>query len=268
MLQLTRQWALLYIRLGQVDSIIPKPMRRAIAEVVLVVHKRLRHHRVIRHSRLQNTLVIHPITLVIEHHDVVFAAAFVILSGIALEDDVPHLAVALGLEVDNVLNPHPIEVRFRLIALLLRGQVADENTVDFGLKILPSLLFPHLRLVEPFETVRLPVGGIARIIEEIVKCRVLPVKDARELFENQLAYWRTDDRIAEQSTERLELLLRQEVLDESHKVRFGGRVSHLHRLVDMEFQPVLVTYCFHNHASLRPPLQPFTYLLFRNTHRV
>ena len=267
MLQLARQGALLHIRLGEVDSVIPKPMRRAIAQIVGIVDK-LFPKLPINPIRPISPILIHPITLVIEHHDIAPTATGLVLARITAEDDVPHLSVALGLEVDHVLNPYPIEIRFGLVAFLLRGQVAYKDAVDFGLKILPRLLLPHLRLVEVLEAVSLPVGSIAAVVEEVVKRRILSVKDARELFEHQLAHRRRYNGIAEQGTERLELLVGQEVLDEGHKVRFGLRVSHLNRLVDMEFQPVLVAYCLRNHPSLRPLLQPTPYLLFRNRHRV
>ena len=267
MLQLTRQGAFLHIRLGEVDSIIPKPMRRAIAQIVGIVNQqtpKLPIHPI----RPISPILINPITLVIEHHDIAPTATGLVLARITAENDVPHLSVALGLEVDHVLNPYPIEIRFGLVAFLLRGQVAHKDAVDFGLKILPSLLFPHLRLVQPGVAVRLPVGGIAAVVEEVVECRVLSVKDARQLFEHQLAHRRRNDRIAEQGAECLELLVGQEILDKGHKVRLRFRISHLNRLVDVEFQPVLVADCFRNHPSLRPLLQPTPYLLFRDAHRV
>ena len=267
MLQLARQGALLHIRLGQVDSIVPKPMRGAIAQIVGIVDN-LFPKLPIHPIRPISPILIHAITLVIEHHDIAPTATGLVLARITAEDDVPHLSVALGLEVDHVLNPYPIEIWLGLVAFLLRGQVAYKDAVDFGLKILPSLLLPHLRLVEVLEAVSLPVGSIAAVVEEVVKRRVLPIKDARELLKHQLAHRRRNNGIAEQGTERLELLVGQEVLDKGHKVRFGLRVSHLNRLVDMEFQPVLVAYCFRNHPSLRPLLQPTPYLLFRDAHRV
>ena len=255
--QLTRERTFFHVRLGEVDGIVPEPMRRAITEVVGVVGERSRKHPVSSHARLQDRLVINTIPLVVDDNNVVPTLAALVLASKALEDDKAHLSVALGLEVDNVLNPYPVEVRLRLLAPLLARQVADKYRVDFGLKVFPCFLFPHFGFIEVLEAVGFPVGSIAAVVEEVVEGRVLSVEDAREFLEHQLAHRRGHDRIAEQGAEHIELLLRQEVLDKSHKVRLGGRVSHLHRLIDMKLQPVLVLDCLRNRPRFRSPSQPF-----------